>query len=194
MKVYIVAPCSQWYEEVVANAQMLLKSLDLTSYTPPLLSVKSMDKVLSVCLPNMSNCDIVFFLKDWAECSAAHLQYTVAIELGKDIWFEDKKFKDVRQMMTLIKQITEVTLLRYECWSGRGREYKKYCARMLFAHHASLLGVKDREIATLLNRTEETAKYSRDGYKDEIKFSPEFKLLAIALQNKRRKHSQTQNK
>lgn len=184
MKVYIIAPYSNNYLERVREAEELLQVLELNSYAPTVECIKSRNIAAINCIDKIANCQAVFLLDNWEDCNVARFQYSVAVELDKHIWFEDKKFEEVVDVTKLIRNIVDITCLPFSKWTTKSRTHEQFCARMLFVYHGTRLGLSNSDMGKLLRRTEGSIVYSRNSYYDEYKFNEQFRRIADKLQEK----------
>jgi len=147
-------------------------------------SIKYTDHLLKD-LKMLSECQIIYMLKDWQTSRGARIEYSFAVNMGIEVMFEsvvenerNARIKDVKVIDAIRNAIHEVMDQNFATMCDRHDRFG-FFARMIFAHHCKNEGqMSVKQIAAMIHRDETTIRYSLTKYDGEYQFNRIFRNMA----------------
>lgn len=127
------------------------------------------------------DCDAIYMMDNWMQSRGAGIEYDIANRLGIDIWFETNIRKENQQVMRIQNAIHEATGLRFNQYISKCRKREYFYARMLFVYHCRQLKMTLTQIARYIHRDHSSMLHFLRKYDDDFKFNPQFRDLAIKV-------------
>lgn len=190
MRIYISGKISglslQETQERFADAQALLVEIGFEAVNPMAKGLpddlpweQHMVKDIELLL----SCDAIYMMDNWTESKGAQIEYDIANRLGKDVWFESNVRRENKEVMRIQNAIHEVTGMRFGEYITKSRKRDGFFARMIFVYHCRMHKMKLTKIAEYVHRDHSTMLHLLKKYQDDFKYSPQFREMAIRVNN-----------
>lgn len=173
-------------EEKFYDAKDLLESLDFEVINPlenGLTQSHSWNEHMVRDIEMLLDCDAIFMLDNWQTSKGADIEYHIACKTGKDVWFESSFVRNQTIVMQIQKAIHEVTGMRFREYTTRSRKRDAFFCRMIFVHHCRKHKMRLIDIAKYVHRDHSSMLHLLNKYKDEVKFNPNFRMMAEQVEN-----------
>lgn len=133
----------------------------------------------------LSECDLIYMLKGWQTSTGARIEYSFAVNMGKEVLFESvvenermSRIRDAKVIDAIGNAIREVMNIPFDVLAN-AHDRTGFFGRMVFAHHAYIEGgMSTRQIAQFVNRDEATIRYCLKKYDVEYNYNKIFRQMA----------------
>lgn len=201
MRIYISGKITglpfQEVEERFQQAEWLLEDLSIEAVNPlknGLTKEHSWNQHLVRDIELLLECDGILMLDDWSESTGSSIEYDIALNTKKDIWFESGIENIHDSIMKIQNTILEVTGIKFTDYTTKSRKRECFFARMIFVYHCNQIKPKMtlKKMSKYIRRDHSSIIYYLKKYDDEIKYNSYFKEMAIKVEEKLN-HQNTQN-
>lgn len=190
MKIYISGKISGLdYADVVAkfqDAQDLLSEIGFDVVNPlnnGLTQSHSWEQHMVCDFGLLLSCDAIYMLDNWQDSTGAKIEYHTAVEMNKDVWFESNIVSTEKTVLRIQNAVHEATGMKFNEYTTKSRKRDGFFARMLFVYHCRRNRMKLVEIAKYVHRDHTSMLHLLKKYDDEIKYNPNFRVLAEKVES-----------
>lgn len=127
-------------------------------------------------------CDSIYLLDGWHNDKIADIECYIARTYNIGIFFENKIIPMNNATSVIENAIHEATGITLDSYSQNKRSDPLFFCRLIFAKHATDMGMSKDEIARILNITVQTVGWMLRKYPDEVKYNPSFRDNAMAVE------------
>lgn len=128
-------------------------------------------------------CDAIYMMESWVDSVGAGIEYDVAMRTNKDIWFESNIVRNQSNVSRIQNAIHEVMGMKFNEYTTKSRQRDGFFARMLFVYHCRQCKMKLTNIAKYVHRDHTSMLHLLKKYDDEVKYNPNFRVLAQRVDN-----------
>lgn len=200
MKIYLSGKITGLpLEEAISNFEKAEKQLAAEGYKP----VNPMQKEtvpdpetweghMVADIKLLFECDAIFLLSNWTNSRGAMIEKYIAEITGKTVIYQAKQeIKEKREIenklvfMRVETAVYETTGLLLSEYALKSRKRELYYARLLFANHCRICGVKNKSlIARMIRKDASTLHRIFKRYPDEVRYNSEFRELNNQVKEK----------
>jgi chromosomal replication initiation ATPase DnaA len=185
MKIYISGKITgfpiQEIKEKFKSAQDLLEYLGFEVVNPLENGLDFNDdwkKHIVRDIANLLTCDSIYMFDNWIDSVGAGIEYDIALRMKMDIWFESTIVRNQNIVLRIQNAIHEVTGMTFGEYTTKSRQRDTFFARMIFVYHCRQNKMKLKNIAKYVRRDHTSILHLLNKYQDEIKYNPQFRVLA----------------
>ena len=186
MRTYISGKISglpfEQVQEKFNQAEELLHSLNIEPVNPlknGLDRCSSWESHMIRDIEILLKCDSILMLDGWMTSKGARIEKVIAEEMDLIILFESYISGTNKDLQTIKDAIQDVTGLRYDEYTAKGRNRRGFYARMMLIYLCRMREKMDlHQIAMIVNRDHSTVAHSLKTYCDEIGYNGNFRKMA----------------
>lgn len=186
MKTYISGKISglehNQAEQRFQEAEELLHSINLKPVNPMKNGLKhcsSWNDHIVRDIELLLSCKAILMLSNWRESKGARIEKKIADEMEMVVLFENNVSKNYSFVQRVENAIHETTGLLIKDYNQRSRNRLAYYSRLIFTYQCRVVAnIPLLEIAKIINRDRSTIYQYPLNYQDEVKFNPNFRMLA----------------
>lgn len=160
------------------NAQNLLESLGFEVVNPlnnGLYQAHTWRQHIVRNVELLLPCEAIYMLENWIDSIGAGIEYDIAIRTSKNVWFETNFVRNQKNVLKIQNAIHEVTGMKFNEYTTKGRKRDAVFARMIFTHHCHANSI---DMMQYIFRNRTMIYHYLKKYDDEKRYNPNFRILA----------------